>query len=226
METGSVKTIAYQFNFDSFENFNCGGDDDELARRRLDALLTINAETAREKTLFASEKERIEADLMKNPVSVERSFAYFGLLLGTFPPAAFFIRLLSDTRSLRAEDAWILGVVAIVILISSIVGFFSGKLIGKIVREFEKTSWTKMLLILPFIGILWGILSGGAGGIIIFVVGAVFGAAVGAAVGSFALPLFTVFHRILKRGDQIERKHFLPLAFGVAFIVSAFMLGL
>ena len=163
---------------------------------------------------------------MKNPLSTEKSYAYFGILLGTFPPAAFFIRLLSDTRSWRGEDAWVLGVVAIVILISSVVGFFSGKLIGKIVREAEKLSWTKMVLILPLIGILWGMISGGAGGIIIFVIGAVFGAFLGAVVGSFALTLFTVFHRLLKRGDQIEKKHFLPLAFGISLIISAFMLGL
>lgn len=163
---------------------------------------------------------------MKNPLSVEKSLAYFGLLLGTFPPAAFFIRLFSDVRSLRGEDAWIFGIAAIVILISSIVGFFSGRLIGKVVLEAEKMSWTKMLFVLPLIGILWGILSGGAGGIIIFVIGAIFGALLGASVGGFALPLFVVLHRLLKRGDQIEIKHFLPLAFGIAFIVSAFMLGL
>lgn len=162
---------------------------------------------------------------MKNPLSIEKAFSYFGVLLGAIPPAAFFIRLFSDTRSWRSDDAWILGVVAIIVMISSTVGFFSGKLIGKIVRESEKMSWTKMILLLPLIGILWGVLSGGAGGIIIFVIGAIFGAMLGALVGSFALTSFAIFHRLLKRGDQIERKHFLPLAFGITFIISAFMLG-
>ncbi len=65
-----------------------------------------------------------------------------------------------------------------------------------------------------------------AGGTIIFVVGALVGALLGAIVGALALPIFTVFHRLLKRGDQIEEKHFLPLAFGTALAISAFVLGL
>lgn len=83
-----------------------------------------------------------------------------------------------------------------------------------------------MLLALPFVGILWGILAGGAGGIIIFVVGAVFGAMLGAAVGSVALPVFAIFHRLLKTGEFIDRRQFLPLAFGITLIISAFILGL
>ncbi len=83
-----------------------------------------------------------------------------------------------------------------------------------------------MILALPFVGILWGILSGGAGGAVILLFGAIFGAILGGIVGSFALPVFTILHRLLKKGDQIERKHFLPLAFGITFIISAFMLGL
>lgn len=228
METRTTQTVNRQFKPESFESFNDLGNisNDELTLQRLNALLAMNAENAREKSLFASEREKTEAELMKNPLSTEKSFSYFGVLLGTFPPAAFFLRFFSDTRAMRSEDAWILGVAAIVILISSTVGFFSGKLIGRIVRNFETMSWTKMILLLPFVGILWGIMSGGAGGVIIFVVGAIFGAFLGALVGSFALPAFTIFHRLLKRGDQIERKHFLPLAFGITFIISAFILGL
>jgi MFS family permease len=228
METRTTQTVNHQFRPEPIGNFNGIGNinTDEIARQRLNTLLAVNAETAREKSLFSTEKEKLEAELMKNPLTTEKSFAYFGILLGTFPPAAFFIRIFSDMRTPRGEDVWILGVAAIVILISSTVGFFSGKLIGRIVRESEKMSWLQMMLLLPFVGILWGILSGGAGGIIIFIVGAVFGALVGASVGMFALPLFTILHRLLKCGDRIEKKHFLPLAFGVTFIISAFMLGL
>ena len=176
--------------------------------------------------MFASGREKLEAELMAHPISSEKAFAYFGILLGALPPAALFTRFMLDTRGFRGEDSWLLGVFAIVSVVSSVVGYFSGKLIAKIVRNLEKTSWTKMLLALPFVGILWGILSGGAGGAVIFIVGAVFGAILGGIVGSFALPVFTIFHRLLKKGDQIERKHFLPLAFGITFIISAFMLGL
>lgn len=163
---------------------------------------------------------------MTNPISVQQAFAWFGLLLGALPPAALFTRLVLDVRTFRREDVWVLGMMFAINTISAVVGYFSGKMIGGIVRESEKLSWTKMLLVLPFIGIVWGILAGGAGGLVVFIIGAFFGAFIGAMVGAFAVPLFTIFHRSLKRGDKIERKHFLPLAFGTSLIISAFILGL
>lgn len=223
METRKTQTITGSINFAAPANFE---PDNELTQKRLNALLAANAETAREKSIFRSEQEKTAAALMENPLSAEKTFAYFGLLLGMFPPLAMFIRFFSEKGIFRGEDFWILGVVAVVNLISAIVGYFSGKLIAKIVCEVEKWSWRQMILALPFIGIFWGMMAGGAGGIIIFVVGAFFGAALGALVGSIALPVFTLFHRSLKKGDQIDLKHFLPIAFGITFIISAFILGL
>lgn len=83
-----------------------------------------------------------------------------------------------------------------------------------------------MVLALPFIGLLWGGVAGAAGGIVVFIFGAFFGAILGGMVGSVALPLFTIFHRLLKKGESIERKHFLPLAFGITFIICGFIFGL
>jgi hypothetical protein len=223
MEYGNTQTASRQINHASIADFDGA---DELVRQRIDLLLQANAEIAREKSTFLSEQEKLEALLMKNPLSVEKTFAYLGLLLGTFPPAALFTRLFIDARIFRGEDVWILGIVAIVILISALAGYFSGKFIGKIVFELEKLSWSKMLAALPFVGIFWGIIAGGAGGIIILGIGALFGAIVGGLVGGAALPFFSIFHRLLKRVDKIESKHFLPLAFGIAFIISAFFLGL
>jgi len=176
--------------------------------------------------MFRTERERTEAALMSNPLSIEKTFALFGLLLGTFPPLAMFIRFFAEKGIFRGEDFWIVGVLAIINLITATVGYFSGKLIGKIVGNLEDYSWSYMLFILPFIGIFWGILAGGAGGIIIFGIGAFFGAALGAMVGMVALPALAVFHRLLKKGDQFDRKHFLPIAIGITFIISAFILGL
>lgn len=188
--------------------------------------MAINAETERGKLMFADDKERLEAEMMARPISSEKAYAYFGTMLGTFPPLALFTRFMLDTNGFRGEEVWLVGVLAIANVISAIVGYFSGKTISRMVSKLEKLPWTTMILILPFVGILWGILSGGAGGAVIFLIGAIFGAMLGAMVGSFALPVFTIFHRLLKKGDQIEQKHFLPLAFGITFIISAFMLGL
>ncbi len=222
MESAGTKTITRSTEFNSFSS---NTSDDSLTQKRLDKLLAANLEIAREKMLFRSEKERMEAALMKSPLSDEQVFAYFGLLLGIFPPVAIFARFFMNAGNFRGEDFWILGVVAVVNLISAVVGYFLGKVVGKIVGELEKLSWSKMLLILPLIGFLWGALAGGAGGIIIFFIGAIVGAMFGAAVGSLVLPAFTIFHRLMKCGDRLELKHFLPLSFGITFIVCAFILG-
>jgi hypothetical protein len=219
MEIRNTQTADRHQNLNQFAGFDGDG---ELVKQRLNTLLAINAETARAKAMYASDREKLEADSMKNPLSLEKTFSYFGLLLGAFPPAAIFVRFAIDGRL----DGWVFGVMFIINLISAVVGFFSGKLVAKMVRLVEKGSWSSMLLILPFIGLLWGAVSGAAGGVIIFVFGAFFGAVLGGIVGSIALPFFTVFHRLLKRGESIELKHFLPVAFGVTFIICGFILGL
>lgn len=160
--------------------------------------------------------------MMRNPMSLEKTFSYFGLLLGALPPAAMFIKVAIDARI----EGWVFGVMLVINLISAVVGYLSGKTIAKAVRSLEKQSWLNMVLILPFLGLLWGIVSGAAGGIVVFIVGAFFGAILGGIVGSAALPIFTIFHRLLKRGESIEQKHFLPLAFGVTLTICGFIFGL
>lgn len=159
---------------------------------------------------------------MSNPLSLEKTFSYFGLLLGVFPPAAMFLRFAVDARL----DGWVFGVMLIINLISAVVGFFSGKVVAKAVRSAEKLGWLSMILVVPFLGLLWGAVSGAAGGVVVFIFGAFFGAILGGMVGSAALPVFTIIHRLLKKGESIELKHFLPVAFGITFVICGFILGL
>jgi len=172
--------------------------------------------------MYASDREKLEGELMKSPLSLEKTFSYFGLILGAFPPAAMFLRVAIDGKM----DSWVFGVMFIINLISAVVGFFSGKVVAKAVRFFENKSWSAMILMMPLIGLLWGMVSGGAGGVIVFIFGAFFGAILGGIVGSIALPLFTILHRLMKKGENIETKHFLPIAFGVTFVICGFILGL
>ncbi len=188
----------------------------------MNTLLALNAETARQKAMYASDREELEAGMMTNPLSLEKTFSYFGLLLGIFPPAAMFIRFAVENRL----DGWVFGVMLIINLISAVVGFFSGKVVAKMVRLIENSGWTSMILLLPLIGLIWGIITGAAGGVIVFFFGAFFGAVLGGIVGSIALPFFTIFHRLLKKGESIELKHFLPVAFGVTFVICGYILGL
>jgi len=219
MEFRETQTASRHQNLNQFAGFDR---DSELVIQRLNTLLAINAETARQKVMYRTDREKLEAELMRNPLDLEKTFSYFGLILGAFPPAAMFIRFAIDARL----DGWVFGVMLIINLISAIVGFFSGKVIAKAVRSIEKMGWVSMILVLPFLGLLWGAVSGAAGGIIVFVFGALFGALLGGIVGSAALPVFTIIHRLLKRGESIEMKHFLPVAFGVTFVICGFILGL
>lgn len=187
----------------------------------------MNAEIEREKTAFRTEREGFEVELMKNPLATEKAMAYFGAMLGLFPPFAMFSRFVFENfkNPNNSDDFWMIPLLLFVNLVCTIVGYFSGKLVGKIVVELEKYSWTAMLLAMPFIGVLWGVITGAAGGIFIFVIGAVFGAIVAAIVGSAALPVFTVLHRLMKKGDFIEEKHFFPIALGISCIITALILG-
>jgi hypothetical protein len=193
---------------------------------RLEILLAENAETARAKQNFQRDSEQFEAELMRRPLTSSQAFSYFGLMLGALTPASIFGKILLSANGFRPDESWVVGVFLIINIISSVVGYFSGKLIARMVMSVEKLRWPVMLTILPLIGILWGIMAGGAGGFIVFVVGAFFGAALGTLVGGTALPVFAVLHRLLKRGDMIEARHFLPAAFGITLTICAFIFGL
>lgn len=219
MENRETQTAYRADNLNQFAGYDRDG---ELVQQRLNTLLAINAENARQQQMYVTDRERLESEMMSKPLSLEKTFSYFGLLLGAFPPAAMFIKVAMDARL----EGWVFGVMLVINLISAVVGFFSGKTVAKIVRSLEKQSWLSMILILPLIGLLWGIVSGAAGGVIVFIVGAFFGAILGGIVGSIALPAFTILHRWLKRGESIEQKHFLPLAFGITFIICGLIFGL
>lgn len=221
MDYRPAKTIARQqlINFDESKREN------NLTDHRLNHLLELNAKTAQEKRLFKSECEKLESGFMRRPLNTSKAFAYLGLILGTLPPAAIFAKFLFESPN-NNDKFIIFGFLILMNIITAVVGYFSGKLIGKMIRESETYSWHTMILLLPFVGMLWGIMAGGAGGAIVFLIGSVFGAAFGAMVGAVAIPVFTIFHRLLKKGEMIELKHFMPLAFGIAFTICAFILGL
>lgn len=225
MESNRTQTTTYAPEAFEFPHNVGNGDNIET---RLDELLRLNRETALENEMFRDEKERFEASLLENPLTTKQVFAQFGLMLGLFPPMAMFAKFIyhSIGRNPYNDDTWVIFLLLVVNFVCAVTGYFSGKLIGGIVSQIEKLHWASMLLIAPFIGILWGVMTGAAGGVFIFVIGAFFGAAIASLVGGAALPIFTIFHRLLKKGDVIERDQFLPIAMGITLIISAIILGL
>ena len=187
----------------------------------------MNSEIRRENSLYRSETERREAERMRHPVSTEKAFAFFGLMLGSLPPAAIFFRILADKGLPNLlDDLWIVPMLLITNVTAAIVGYFTGMKVATTVRYLHRLSLHRSMLLLPLIGILWGMAAGGAGGLFLFLIGALFGAVIGGTVGAVALPAFAVLHRSLKRGDVIELRQFLPLSFGITLTICAFILGL
>ena len=210
---------THEFSFAGFNTAN-----NPNLGERLNNLLKINAETARIKAEYKSEKEKLEAALMKKPINAEQAFSYFGFLIGLIPPTIVLTKIaIQPSNSDDVGSFLFFGL--IVTFITTIVCYFSGKLVGKIVSKTEKLSWTAMILLTPLIGLVWGFLTGSAGGLIVFLIGAIFGGIIGGIVGFAVLPVFTVFHRLLKKGEFIEITHFLPLAFGIILTICAFILG-
>ena len=194
--------------------------DVESARRRLEVLLELNAEPAD----LASKAVSPESAIFRNPISTEKACSILGLTLGTIPTTAIFSNLISD-RPLLNDAALLLLLIALAIAGTGAAGYFSGKIVGKVLREMEQASWPLMTVMLFFVGILWGLVSGAAGGLFLIIFGAIPGAMIGAAVGAFALPVFGIIHRLLQKEGLVERNRLLPVAFGISTLAAGLMLG-
>jgi hypothetical protein len=191
----------------------------------LGLLLAANAEIAKRKLLYPTRQVELEAAMMSRPIDFRQTYAYLGLMLGLFPPASFFLLFLISKGMLAKDELWILALLIWVNAITAVVGYFSGKVVGSALSNIGKRSFSFFALVTPLIGLLWGGLSGAAGGVFIFVIGAFFGAFIGGIVGAAALPVFLLIHNLLKCGDMIELKHFLPISAAVTFSICAFILS-
>lgn len=192
----------------------------------LDHLLAANAAIAKRKALYPTERDRLEAAMMRHPISNEKTYAAFGLLLGSLPPASIFLRVLGYASDIRPEQFWIVALLLLVNTGAALTGFFTGKFVGRSMNYLYALSFSKRLPLLVLIGLTWGIIAGAGGGVFFFVFGALFGAMIGGIVGAAALPIFAILHNFLRAGEVVDRRHFLPLAFGITLTICAFILGL
>lgn len=198
-------------------------DDYVAAERSLKWLIAENAAMARSQDPKSNEK--LQALVVKHPIDTESAVACLGFLTGLLPTAAIFLKIAFEGNLASLElGFFILG--AFSIAATSAAGYFSGKMAGKILANLEKKSWPIMLFALPWVGIVWGLLSGAIGGVVLFGIGAIFAGAIGAVVAPVVLTAFGIFHRLLKTGDVIETARFLPVAFGITLTVASLILGL
>jgi hypothetical protein len=85
--------------------------------------------------------------------------------------------------------------------------------------------WRRFLFVLPFLGAFWGLITGGAGGVLCFGFGITIGAIFAMPVGVLGMSAFGVSHRLLQRDGMIELSQLLPVTLGIATAITAFILG-
>lgn len=188
---------------------------------RLNYLTNDLAEAERRARLFRTPREEREMRLMRRPLTTPQAFARFGLLLGTLPPAAIFIRLIFSWNSLGML-AWIF---APMLFICAALGRLMAKKFGDGFNERERGSWCEMMIDALEEAFIWAAATGAAGGFLFFGVGAIFGFACALPV---ALPAFSVFvplHRLLARGGMIDARQLQPLAWGINLTIASLILS-
>ncbi|HEX8143206.1 MAG TPA: hypothetical protein VF553_11465 [Pyrinomonadaceae bacterium] len=190
---------------------------------RLNWLLRVNAA---ERARLARAGLEEEMMMMRHPLSVERAYSLFGLLLGALPPAAIFYRLFG--REVMRPDfqlGWFLLLLAMNVACCWAGRFMACRLSG-MAGAVERGPWLRMLLMPLVIGLLWGASAGALGGFIFYGIGSFFGPLFAVPVGLLAFALFMPLHRLLAHGGMIEASHLWPLACGVALTITALILGL
>jgi hypothetical protein len=201
------------------------------AGARLNWLLAANEAERKHQSLFRSGTEEEQMLLMNRPLSAEKAYALFGALLGTLPPAAIFTKLLGyglDDALQRSFGPYLFLFIlcSLMNIVCGLGGYWMGTALAQRSFKLERRSWTRMLLMMPLIGLAWGASVGATGGLLFFGIGAFFGAAAAIPIGIIGFVMFALLHRMLERGGMIETRHFLPLACGISLTIAAFILGL
>jgi hypothetical protein len=190
----------------------------------LNWLVAFDAAAERSARLFRTPREEREMLSMRRPVNVERAFALFGLLLGTLPPAAIFFRLALPITRGGNDQFWLIFVP--MLCMCAAIGRVMGRRVGRSIGEFERGGWVRLILFTVAAAFGWATVTGAAGGVLFFGVGAIFGVFCALAVAVPAFLVFTTLHRLLARGGMIDARHLRPLAWGVPATAAALVLGL
>jgi hypothetical protein len=194
---------------------------------RLSWLLRENERAARGPH-YRSAREEVEILLMRRPLSIKRAYTLFGMLLGLFPPLAIFYKVLDN----MAGHQWVYIAQAVFVLLlvmaalCCVVGRVMGAVMGRWLAREENPSAGKSVFEAFVAGIAWGAVTGAAGGVPAFGIGAIYGQVFAVAVAVVAFPLFALLLRPLVRGGMIDARHFWPLACGVVMVITALILGM
>ena len=176
---------------------------------------------------FRDAREEEEFLLMRHPLAAKEAYASFGLLLGTLPPAAIFLKVFG--RALAGTGYGIqpgfLFLLFVMNAFCAVAGLYFGSRLSRLASAAEELRWPAMLLGAAGIGFLWGVATGAVGGLPAYGFGAILGAIFAVPVGMLAFLLFMPLHRLLTRGGMIDSRHLWPLACGVVTLIAALILA-
>jgi len=170
---------------------------------------------------------------IRKPLTTEEAYAWFGTLLGLFPPFALFARILGHAfhkgTSIDfplADGALYWGLLFLAMnAVCCLVGRKFGALLGRRAGDPRAWSWPYYVFSSLVMAVAWAIVTGAAGGAVALIIGAVFGVACAVPVALAAFPAFAVLHRLLSHGGMIEEHDLWPLAFGVPLTIAALILS-
>ena len=201
------------------------------AGTRLKWLLAANDHEASRLRRFRNAREEEKMLLMRHGISRERAFGLFGLLLGTIPTVAILTRFLGfgiveGTESIAPAGGALSFLCLVITVVCAVVGYAMGSAVSRNALQLERESLSRMFVFIPLLGAGWGGVTGVSGGFFFFGFGAFSGCFHGLLVGSTGFLMFAYLHRALECGGMIERRHFLPIAFGISAAIAAFIIGL
>ncbi|HKX84966.1 MAG TPA: hypothetical protein VJL58_12145 [Pyrinomonadaceae bacterium] len=197
-----------------------------LTEIRLGWLIDENHRIARERSLYRNDRERLLAEAMRRPVTISKAYRWFGLMLGSVPPAAMVAKAAANSGQFEVEAFGFALLILLAGLAAGIVGYFSGKLTANTVKRAERFSMPNRAVLIAFVGMTWGIACGAAGGVLIFIFGAIPAAFIGGITAALALPIFATLLSTVRAGNHVALSHFLPISLGIVLSIVAFIFGL
>ena len=192
--------------------------------RQLEAAIAAADARARR---FRTPREETEMLLMRRPLTTERAYEYFGLLLGALPPAAIFYRLSNYvTEAEPSAMMYFIFLFSLMNVACCLAGWRMGVRAGRRMERVASASRIDRCCNLLAAAIIWGACTGSLGGLLFFGVGSFIGTLVALPVALVAFILFALLHRFLARGGMIDARHFWPVACGITLVISALILNL
>lgn len=215
-DTGGSRSVCDYASLDYDVNARINWLKGELARANWDALKPVRGDER------AAARRAVPLGRAFTP---SEAYARFGTFLGLLPPAAIFGRFL---YSVAGQKNFIFPVLicAGMTVICCLVGRAFAAHIGRLVGNHGGRSWPAFLFGSLLMALLWGIVTGAAGGAACFGFGALFGPFLAVPVALAAFPVFATFHRLLTRGGMIEARSLWPLACGIPGVIAATILSI